>query len=106
MRALRRPVRVDTGYSLATRPPRALALTCPSASHFTYIRGVYGALPRTFRKNIKSLHILHPTATLRAFFFFIRPLLKRKFWRKFNYHAAVQSVRAMPAPAPRHSCCA
>lgn len=91
--ALQRGVRSGTGYSGATRPRRVPVLIPPRGSHFAYLRGVHGALPRAFRKNIKSLHILHPTATLRAFFFFLRPLVKRKFWRKLQYHAAVQSVR-------------
>ena len=51
----------------------------------SFLRRVYKILGRRFKKNIKALLILHPTNALKTLFFFARPFISTKFWRKVHY---------------------
>lgn len=50
-----------------------------------FLRKVYNMLGRRFKKNIKGLYILHPTTALKTLFFFAKPFISKKFWRKVKY---------------------
>eukprot|EP00466_Bigelowiella_natans_P009650 jgi/Bigna1/43726/e_gw1.83.15.1 len=52
---------------------------------YSWIRKAYGIFNRKYKKNMKNLFLVHPTWWVKALFFFARPFVSSKFYRKVNY---------------------
>eukprot|EP01119_Soliformovum_irregulare_P008996 TRINITY_DN22107_c0_g1_i1.p1 TRINITY_DN22107_c0_g1~~TRINITY_DN22107_c0_g1_i1.p1 ORF type:complete len:423 (-),score=94.69 TRINITY_DN22107_c0_g1_i1:163-1404(-) len=66
-------VLVQSGSTFANRPT------------FGWLRKCYSVLPRKYKKNLKSLYIVHPTFWVRTTFKLFKPFLSHKFWQKLVY---------------------
>lgn len=53
----------------------------------------YKALNRDFRKNLKSLYVVHPTFFIRVVWNFFRPFISEKFKKKLIYISSIDEVR-------------
>jgi len=51
----------------------------------SWMWGLYKVLDRRYKKNMKSLFIVHPTNFIRVVYNFFRPLISVKFGRKVSY---------------------
>ncbi|KAG0715015.1 Protein prune 2 [Chionoecetes opilio] len=56
--------------------------TMPS---FHWLKRAYQMIDRKLRKNLKSLHVVHPTFWVRALVAFSRPFISTKFYRKLTF---------------------
>ena len=63
----------------------------------SFLRRVYKLLGRRFKKNIRNLLILHPTNALKTLFFFARPFISTKFWKKVMYYNHHKEIASSPA---------
>jgi hypothetical protein len=52
---------------------------------FMWLKKVYGMLGRKYKKNLKSLYIIHPTNFIKRLFAFFKPFISGKFWKKLHY---------------------
>lgn len=71
----------------------SIFLFSPITRRAAWLKGVYDMLPRKYKKNLKKLYILHPTFWVKSFFFFVRPFISSKFWRKVEYVKSANEVR-------------
>ena len=69
-----------------------------SGKYFKWLRNVYGTISRPYKKNLQNLYIVHPTMSMRSFFFFCRPFISVKFWRKLQYCDNVTELMNKIAP--------
>jgi ganglioside-induced differentiation-associated protein 2 len=51
---------------------------------FKWMRETYDMLPRKFKKNLKSLYIVHPSFWVKLVMLFVSPFVSKKFWRKLK----------------------
>jgi len=51
----------------------------------SWLWGLYKVLDRTFKKNLKSLYIVHPTTFIKVVWNFFKPVISAKFGRKIQY---------------------
>lgn len=56
-----------------------------SGKYFQWIRNVYATFTRDYKKNMQCLYVVHPTISMKSFFFFFRPFISSKFWKKLVY---------------------
>ncbi|KAK8739162.1 hypothetical protein OTU49_003510 [Cherax quadricarinatus] len=56
--------------------------TMPS---FHWLKRAYQMIDRKLRKNLKALHVVHPTFWVRAMVTFSRPFISSKFYRKLSF---------------------
>eukprot|EP00591_Stephanopyxis_turris_P011781 CAMPEP_0195510588 /NCGR_PEP_ID=MMETSP0794_2-20130614/3196_1 /TAXON_ID=515487 /ORGANISM="Stephanopyxis turris, Strain CCMP 815" /LENGTH=443 /DNA_ID=CAMNT_0040638039 /DNA_START=126 /DNA_END=1457 /DNA_ORIENTATION=+ len=61
--------------------------------HFLFSE-VYSILPRPYKKNIKSLFVIHAPDSAKAFFRFVLFMVSRKFWKKVHYLPCVAALAA------------
>jgi len=66
-------VYVHSFFSSANRPA------------FGWLRKAYKILSRKYKKNLKSLFIIHPTFWIKTTFKLFKPFISSKFWSKLNY---------------------
>lgn len=64
---------LHSGFSAANRPT------------FSWLRRAYRVLNRKYKKNLKSLYIVHPTFWIRTTFKLFKPFISAKFWQKLTY---------------------
>ncbi|XP_050693192.1 uncharacterized protein LOC126983964 isoform X2 [Eriocheir sinensis] len=56
-----------------------------SMPSFHWLKRAYQMIDRKLRKNLKSLHVVHPTFWVRAVVAFSRPFISTKFYRKLTF---------------------
>jgi len=59
---------------------------------FDWMKAAYDQLPRRFKKNIKSLYVLHPNFALKSLTFFFKTFLSPKFWDKVTNVESVDEL--------------
>lgn len=60
--------------------------------NFQFIRKVYSIFTRKYKKNMKSLFVVHPTMWVKAMAWMVTPFVSSKFWRKFSYIERVSDL--------------
>ena len=70
-------------YVLAYCHTETSFLTRP---RFSWLFSMYNVLPRPYKKNLKQLHVIHPSMLVRIFFALSRPFVSKKFWDKLVYY--------------------
>lgn len=58
-----------------------------------FLWNCYKELDRNFRKNLKSLYVVHPTWFIRAVWNFFRPFISEKFRKKLIYISSLDELR-------------
>jgi len=72
----------------------------------SWLWGLYKVLDRRYKKNLKSLYIVHPTSFIRVVYNFFKPIISAKFGRKIQYvnHLSELSqhmnINSLPIPKP------
>ncbi|XP_045118520.1 uncharacterized protein LOC123508711 isoform X1 [Portunus trituberculatus] len=56
-----------------------------SMPSFHWLKKAYQMIDRKLRKNLKTLHVVHPTFWVRALVAFSRPFISTKFYRKLTF---------------------
>ncbi|XP_045599400.2 uncharacterized protein [Procambarus clarkii] len=56
-----------------------------SVPSFHWLKRAYQMIDRKLRKNLKALHVVHPTFWVRAVVTFSRPFISTKFYRKLTF---------------------
>jgi len=56
-----------------------------SRPELSWMKRVYHAMPRRYKKNIKALYCVHPSFFLKVYSLAARPLVSHKFWKKLTY---------------------
>eukprot|EP00004_Rigifila_ramosa_P003215 TRINITY_DN13397_c0_g1_i1.p1 TRINITY_DN13397_c0_g1~~TRINITY_DN13397_c0_g1_i1.p1 ORF type:complete len:792 (-),score=144.29 TRINITY_DN13397_c0_g1_i1:1-2127(-) len=51
----------------------------------TWLKSMHKIIGRKYRKNMKMLFLVHPSAFLKGFVSCFRPFVSQKFWRKLQY---------------------
>ncbi|KYQ88574.1 hypothetical protein DLAC_11307 [Tieghemostelium lacteum] len=62
---------------------------CPDRN---WITQTYEILPRNYKKNLKSIYILHPSSWLKFLFLAMSPFLSEKVWNKIEYLDYIQEI--------------
>ena len=52
---------------------------------FDWLRRIYSLFKRKYKKNLKGLFIVHPTAWIKSFKTLFTPFVSSKFWRKYHH---------------------
>ena len=63
-----------------------------STRKFKWLQKTYKLLPRKYKKNIKKLYLVHPSKMQRAFVWFSKPFVSKKFWKKFTFVHTLQDL--------------
>jgi hypothetical protein len=56
-----------------------------ASKFFRWASRIHAALPRPYKKNIHRLFILHPNDHIKAYYNFMKPFLKARFWDKLVF---------------------
>jgi len=75
-------------------PPVRRPVPQQCLSSVVIVTQVYSILPRPYKKNIKSLFVIHAPDSAKAFFRFVLFMVSRKFWKKVHYLPCVASLAA------------
>lgn len=93
---------VDMDYSLVYFHH---GLTSKNKPPLRWLWDVYKALDRRYKKNVKSLFLVHPTNFIRVVWNFFKPIISVKFGRKVQYvnylHELAQSMALDQIPIPK-----
>lgn len=68
---------------------------------FSWFLRVYKVMPRPFKKNLKGVYVVHPTSGVKALFFFFRPFVSKKFWKKLRYFDSVRALCEYLSPCAK-----
>lgn len=63
-----------------------------SGISFSWMRRVYGLFQRKYKKNLKSLYILHASFWVKATLRLFKAFISAKFWNKLVYCSSVQEL--------------
>lgn len=66
---------------------------------FTWIRKAYKIFDRKYKKNLKQLYIVQPTAWLRMTLRFLGALVSKKVWQKILYLSSFEDIYAYMSPS-------
>eukprot|EP00096_Caligus_rogercresseyi_P005523 TRINITY_DN2117_c0_g1_i2.p1 TRINITY_DN2117_c0_g1~~TRINITY_DN2117_c0_g1_i2.p1 ORF type:complete len:496 (+),score=140.44 TRINITY_DN2117_c0_g1_i2:190-1677(+) len=94
---------VDIDYSLVYFH---YGLTSKNKPPLRWLWEVYKALDRRYKKNLKSLYLVHPTNFIRVVWSFFKPIISVKFGRKVQYVDCLNDLKRsmdmdrIPIPAP------
>jgi len=83
------PVVVSNNYSLIYSHALIKQESTPDRNWLT---NVYKMLPRNFKKNLKTLYILHPSTWIKFLFMAMSPFLSEKVWNKVSYLDYIQEI--------------
>jgi len=93
---------VDMDYSLVYFH---FGLTSKNKPPLRWLWEVYKALDRRYKKNLKSLYLVHPTNFIRVVWNFFKPIISVKFGRKVQYvnylHELEQHMDLERLPVPK-----
>eukprot|EP01117_Protostelium_nocturnum_P012309 TRINITY_DN4530_c0_g1_i3.p1 TRINITY_DN4530_c0_g1~~TRINITY_DN4530_c0_g1_i3.p1 ORF type:complete len:485 (+),score=157.96 TRINITY_DN4530_c0_g1_i3:89-1543(+) len=59
---------------------------------FSWLLKAYKLLTRKYKKNLKSLYIIHPTLWVKGTLRFFKPFISSKFWQKLVYIEEVNDI--------------
>ncbi|XP_040564166.1 rho GTPase-activating protein 1 isoform X2 [Lepeophtheirus salmonis] len=94
---------VDIDYSLVYFH---YGLTSKNKPPLRWLWEVYKALDRRYKKNLKSLYLVHPTNFIRVVWSFFKPIISVKFGRKVQYVDCLNDLKQsmdmerIPIPVP------
>lgn len=57
-----------------------------------WLWNAYHAFDRNYKKNLKSLYLVHPTVFLKFIFQAFKPIISAKFGRKINYISSLKQL--------------
>ncbi|KAG2393224.1 hypothetical protein C9374_009801 [Naegleria lovaniensis] len=59
---------------------------------FSWMLNVYRTITRKYKKNLKSLYILHPTMMIKVIMKCFSPFVSEKFWKKLHLVDSIQDI--------------
>jgi Rho GTPase-activating protein 1 len=65
---------------------------------FAWLKKSYSILSRKYKKNLKSLYIVQPTALLKGVMKLFKPFISSKFWRKLQYIDEIKEIYNQMSP--------
>ncbi|XP_065909987.1 rho GTPase-activating protein 1-like [Dysidea avara] len=60
-------------------------LTASNKPSFNWLRQMYKAMDRKYKKNLKKLYIVHPTRLIKMLYLLFKPFISYKFGKKLTY---------------------
>ncbi|EFC50431.1 predicted protein, partial [Naegleria gruberi] len=66
--------------------------TSQSRPGFSWMLNVYKTITRKYKKNLKSLYIVHPTMMIKVIMKCFSPFVSEKFWKKLHLADTVQDI--------------
>ena len=71
----------------------------PILSQQRFIFSIHKMLPRTYKKNLEKLIVVHPTFLIKAFFEGVRWFISDKFYRKLSFVSSVAELQSIIPPS-------
>eukprot|EP00041_Stephanoeca_diplocostata_P025667 m.677310 g.677310 ORF g.677310 m.677310 type:complete len:324 (+) comp22795_c0_seq9:202-1173(+) len=67
-------------------------LTSKNKPSLKWLRQVYGKFDRRYKKNLKALHVVHPSTFVKVCITLFKPLISKKFGRKLHMNATLSQL--------------